>query len=84
MELADGRTLPQRVSVLGFSDQLMAEWLDLSTVAQSPSDMGRAAAELALCRRPAGRRRSPPESSGDFLSSSCRRQGATGTCTDDE
>ncbi|GHH88881.1 hypothetical protein GCM10017771_36090 [Streptomyces capitiformicae] len=26
----------------------MAEWLDLSTVAQSPSDMGRAAAELAL------------------------------------
>ncbi|WP_319259460.1 substrate-binding domain-containing protein [Streptomyces europaeiscabiei] len=40
--------VPQRVSVLGFDDQLMAEWLDLSTVAQSPSDMGRAAAELAL------------------------------------
>ncbi|WP_229913893.1 substrate-binding domain-containing protein [Streptomyces capitiformicae] len=40
--------VPQRISVLGFDDQLMAEWLDLSTVAQSPSDMGRAAAELAL------------------------------------
>ncbi|TPQ22567.1 LacI family transcriptional regulator [Streptomyces sporangiiformans] len=40
--------VPERVSVLGFDDQLMAEWLDLSTVAQSPSDMGRAAAELAL------------------------------------
>ncbi|TLS42379.1 LacI family transcriptional regulator [Streptomyces montanus] len=40
--------VPERISVLGFDDQLMAEWLDLSTVAQSPSDMGRAAAELAL------------------------------------
>lgn len=40
--------MPDRISVLGFDDQLMAEWLDLSTVAQSPSDMGRAAAELAL------------------------------------
>jgi DNA-binding LacI/PurR family transcriptional regulator len=40
--------VPQRISVLGFDDQLMAEWLDLSTVAQSPSDLGRAAAELAL------------------------------------
>nr|WP_086564189.1 LacI family DNA-binding transcriptional regulator [Streptomyces africanus] len=40
--------VPQRISVLGFDDQLMAEWLDLSSVAQSPSDMGRAAAELAL------------------------------------
>ncbi|WUO35083.1 LacI family transcriptional regulator [Streptomyces sp. NBC_00286] len=40
--------VPERISVLGFDDQLMAEWLDLSTVAQSPSDMGRIAAELAL------------------------------------
>nr|AGS50002.1 LacI-type transcriptional regulator [uncultured bacterium esnapd26] len=40
--------VPERISVLGFDDQLMAEWLDLSTVAQSPSDIGRAAAELAL------------------------------------
>nr|WP_093780746.1 LacI family DNA-binding transcriptional regulator [Streptomyces sp. yr375] len=40
--------VPERISVLGFDDQLMAEWLDLSTVAQSPADMGRAAAELAL------------------------------------
>ncbi|WP_369224131.1 LacI family DNA-binding transcriptional regulator [Streptomyces sp. R39] len=40
--------VPERISVVGFDDQLMAEWLDLSTVAQSPSDMGRAAAELAL------------------------------------
>jgi DNA-binding LacI/PurR family transcriptional regulator len=40
--------VPERISVLGFDDQLMADWLDLSTVAQSPSDMGRAAAELAL------------------------------------
>lgn len=46
VELADGRTLPQRASVLGFDDQLIPEWLDLSTLAQSPSDMGRAAAEL--------------------------------------
>nr|WP_128375792.1 LacI family DNA-binding transcriptional regulator [Streptomyces cavernae] len=40
--------VPERISVLGFDDQLMAEWLDLSTVAQSPSDIGREAAELAL------------------------------------
>jgi DNA-binding LacI/PurR family transcriptional regulator len=40
--------VPERISVLGFDDQLMAEWLNLSTVAQSPSDLGRAAAELAL------------------------------------
>lgn len=40
--------VPERISVLGFDDQLMAEWLGLSTVAQSPSDMGRAAGELAL------------------------------------
>ncbi|MGQ4400177.1 LacI family DNA-binding transcriptional regulator [Streptomyces hayashii] len=40
--------VPERISVLGFDDQLMAEWLNLSTVAQSPADMGRAAAELAL------------------------------------
>lgn len=40
--------VPERISVLGFDDQPMAEWLDLSTVAQSPSDIGRVAAELAL------------------------------------
>ncbi|MFM9679835.1 LacI family DNA-binding transcriptional regulator [Streptomyces brasiliscabiei] len=40
--------VPGRISVIGFDDQLMAEWLDLSTVAQSPTDMGRAAGELAL------------------------------------
>ncbi|MGW1267084.1 LacI family DNA-binding transcriptional regulator [Streptomyces sp. NPDC002491] len=40
--------VPERISVLGFDDQLMAEWLNLSTVAQSPSELGRAAAELAL------------------------------------
>ncbi|WP_308283618.1 LacI family DNA-binding transcriptional regulator [Streptomyces glomeratus] len=40
--------VPGRVSVLGFDDHRMAEWFDLSTVAQSPSDIGRAAGELAL------------------------------------
>ncbi|MFE7276224.1 LacI family DNA-binding transcriptional regulator [Streptomyces sp. NPDC057623] len=40
--------VPERVSVLGFDDQPIADWFDLSTVAQSPSDMGREAGELAL------------------------------------
>ncbi|MDN0193493.1 LacI family transcriptional regulator [Streptomyces sp. S.PNR 29] len=40
--------VPQRMSVLGFDDQQLAEWFDLSTVAQSPTDMGRVAGELAL------------------------------------
>ncbi|MFF4352917.1 LacI family DNA-binding transcriptional regulator [Streptomyces sp. NPDC001530] len=40
--------VPERISVLGFDDQPLADWFDLSTVAQSPSDMGRMAGELAL------------------------------------
>ncbi|MFL4952048.1 LacI family DNA-binding transcriptional regulator [Streptomyces sp. MMS24-I31] len=40
--------VPGRMSVIGFDDHQVAEWFDLSTVAQSPSDMGRAAGELAL------------------------------------
>ncbi|WP_331000592.1 LacI family DNA-binding transcriptional regulator [Streptomyces luteolifulvus] len=40
--------VPERMSVLGFDDQPLAEWFDLSTVAQSPSDIGREAGELAL------------------------------------
>ncbi|WP_435857465.1 LacI family DNA-binding transcriptional regulator [Streptomyces olindensis] len=40
--------VPERVSVLGFDDQPLADWFDLSTVAQSPSAMGRLAGELAL------------------------------------
>ncbi|GHI02000.1 LacI family transcriptional regulator [Streptomyces cellostaticus] len=40
--------VPERISVIGFDDHQMAEWTDLSTVAQSPSDMGRLAGELAL------------------------------------
>ncbi|MFF8230440.1 LacI family DNA-binding transcriptional regulator [Streptomyces caelestis] len=40
--------VPERVSVLGYDDQPLADWFDLSTVAQSPSDMGREAGELAL------------------------------------
>ncbi|MFI5685583.1 LacI family DNA-binding transcriptional regulator [Streptomyces sp. NPDC051636] len=40
--------VPERMSVLGFDDQPLAEWLDLSTVAQSPSDIGREVGELAL------------------------------------
>ncbi|MBT2418549.1 LacI family DNA-binding transcriptional regulator [Streptomyces sp. ISL-22] len=41
--------VPERVSVLGFDDQPIADWFDLSTVAQSPADIGREAGELALC-----------------------------------
>lgn len=40
--------VPERMSVLGFDDQPLAEWLDLTTVAQSPSDIGHEAGELAL------------------------------------
>jgi DNA-binding LacI/PurR family transcriptional regulator len=40
--------VPERISVLGFDDQPVANWFDLSTVAQSPSDIGREAGELAL------------------------------------
>lgn len=40
--------VPERVSVLGFDDQPIADWFDLTTVAQSPSDIGREAGELAL------------------------------------
>ncbi len=43
-----GIEVPGRVSVLGFDDQPVADWFDLSTVAQSPSDIGREAGELAL------------------------------------
>ncbi|MEU7489129.1 LacI family DNA-binding transcriptional regulator [Streptomyces sp. NPDC042319] len=39
--------VPGRMSVLGFDDHQMAEWSDLTTVAQSPGDIGRAAGELA-------------------------------------
>ncbi|WP_244190743.1 substrate-binding domain-containing protein [Streptomyces caeruleatus] len=40
--------VPEGISVLGFDDQPLADWFDLSTVAQSPSDIGREAGELAL------------------------------------
>ncbi|MFJ8361376.1 LacI family DNA-binding transcriptional regulator [Streptomyces sp. NPDC093984] len=40
--------VPERMSVIGFDDHQVAEWFDLSTVAQSPTDMGRMAGELAL------------------------------------
>ena len=43
-----GIEVPGRMSVVGFDDQDVAEWFDLSTVAQSPSDIGRVAGELAL------------------------------------
>ena len=36
------------MSVLGFDDQPLAEWFDLTTVAQSPSEMGRVAGDLVL------------------------------------
>ncbi|WTF11495.1 LacI family transcriptional regulator [Streptomyces sp. NBC_01613] len=40
--------VPERMSVLGFDDQPVAEWIDLSTVAQSPSEMGHVVGELVL------------------------------------
>ncbi|GAB2728716.1 LacI family DNA-binding transcriptional regulator [Streptomyces bullii] len=45
---ATGIEVPGQMSVLGFDDQPSAEWFDLTTVAQSPSDVGRTAGELAL------------------------------------
>lgn len=46
--LRDGRLgVPEHVSVLGFDDQDLAEWIDLSTVAQPAVDIGRTAGELA-------------------------------------
>ncbi len=44
---AAGIGVPERMSVLGFDDHEFAEWMDLTTIAQSPEDLGRAAAELA-------------------------------------
>lgn len=38
--------VPGRISVLGFDDQELSEWLDLTTVAQPAVEVGRAAAEL--------------------------------------
>ncbi|GAB2881811.1 LacI family DNA-binding transcriptional regulator [Streptomyces deserti] len=43
-----GIEVPGQVSVLGFDDQPLAQWFDLTTVAQSPSDIGREAGGLAL------------------------------------
>ncbi|WP_433456016.1 LacI family DNA-binding transcriptional regulator [Streptomyces sp. CA-142005] len=40
--------VPAQMSVLGFDDQPAADWFDLSTIAQSPSDIGREAGRLAL------------------------------------
>ncbi|MGW7522777.1 LacI family DNA-binding transcriptional regulator [Streptomyces sp. NPDC054783] len=40
--------VPEQMSVLGFDDQPVADWFDLSTIAQSPSDIGREAGRLAL------------------------------------
>ncbi|WP_435857802.1 LacI family DNA-binding transcriptional regulator [Streptomyces olindensis] len=40
--------VPGQVSVVGFDDQPVAQWFDLTTVAQSPSWIGREAGELAL------------------------------------
>ncbi len=46
--LRDSRIrVPEQISVLGFDDQDIAEWLDLSTVAQPAKDIGRTAGELA-------------------------------------
>lgn len=42
-----GIAIPDRMSVLGFDDHELAEWMDLTTIAQSPEDLGRAAAEMA-------------------------------------
>ncbi|WP_435850614.1 LacI family DNA-binding transcriptional regulator [Streptomyces olindensis] len=45
---ATGIEVPGQVSVVGFDDQPVAQWFDLTTVAQSPSRIGREAGELAL------------------------------------
>ncbi len=39
--------VPGRMSVLGFDDQELSRWLDLTTVAQPAVEVGRTAAELA-------------------------------------
>jgi len=39
--------VPGRMSVLGFDDHEMAEWMELTTVAQPASELGRVAGELA-------------------------------------
>ncbi|MGK5692159.1 substrate-binding domain-containing protein [Streptomyces sp. URMC 128] len=36
------------MSVIGFDDQPVAQWFDVTTVAQSPSAIGREAGALAL------------------------------------
>jgi DNA-binding LacI/PurR family transcriptional regulator len=40
--------VPGQMSVVGFDDQPVAQWFDLTTVAQSPSRIGREAGDLAL------------------------------------
>jgi len=46
--LRDSRIrVPEQVSLLGFDDQELAEWLDLSTMAQPAVEIGRTAGELA-------------------------------------
>ncbi|MFF6877343.1 substrate-binding domain-containing protein [Streptomyces sp. NPDC012474] len=40
--------VPGQMSVVGFDDQPVAQWFDLTTVAQSPALIGRRAGELAL------------------------------------
>ncbi|WP_245236904.1 substrate-binding domain-containing protein [Streptomyces iakyrus] len=40
--------VPGQMSVVGFDDQPVARWFHLTTVAQSPSRIGREAGELAL------------------------------------
>ncbi|WP_314177873.1 LacI family DNA-binding transcriptional regulator [Streptomyces winkii] len=42
-----GIDVPGRMSVLGFDDHEIARWSDLSTIAQSPAEIGRVAGELA-------------------------------------
>ncbi|MFF4284492.1 LacI family DNA-binding transcriptional regulator [Streptomyces sp. NPDC001633] len=42
-----GFDVPERLSVLGFDDHDIARWVGLTTIAQSPTDIGRAAGELA-------------------------------------
>ncbi len=42
-----GFDVPERLSVLGFDDHDIAHWVGLTTIAQSPTDIGRAAGELA-------------------------------------
>lgn len=41
-----GVEVPGRMSVIGFDDHQIAKWWDLSTIAQSPADIGHAAGEL--------------------------------------